>query len=62
MHEPASHRAAIDLCAADARRLSLAYLGWFAGRYALFVTTAVLVAMWRRQFSSNARAALGEHP
>jgi uncharacterized membrane protein len=40
---------------------ALAYLGWFVGPYALFVSTAaVLVAMWRRQFSSDARAALGE--
>jgi uncharacterized membrane protein len=41
---------------------ALAYLGWFVGPYALFVSTAaVLVAMWRRQFSSDARAALEEH-
>jgi uncharacterized membrane protein len=63
MQEPAPQRSAVDLSAADARRLALAWLGWFVGPYALLVSTAaVLVAMWRRQFSSDARAALGEHP
>jgi uncharacterized membrane protein len=63
MQEPAPQRSAVDLSAAAARRLTLAGLGWFVGPYALLVSTAaVLVAMWRRQFSSDARAALGEHP
>jgi uncharacterized membrane protein len=39
---------------------ALAYLGWFINPYALIITTGgVLVVMWRRQFSSEALAALG---
>ena len=38
---------------------ALAYLGWFIGPWVLIGTTgAVLVIMWRRQFSSYALAAL----
>jgi len=38
---------------------ALAYLGWFIGPWVLIGTTgAVLVIMWRRQFSSDALAAL----
>jgi uncharacterized membrane protein len=33
---------------------ALAYLGWFAGPFALMITTgAVVVVMWRRQFASD---------
>jgi uncharacterized membrane protein len=39
--------------------LALGYLGWFAGPWVLFAsTTAVVVVMWRRQFSSTAQRAL----
>ena len=38
---------------------ALAYLGWFASAYVFIATTgAVLYVMWRRQFASDARAAL----
>jgi uncharacterized membrane protein len=40
---------------------ALAYLGWFAGPYALMASTAaVLFVMWRRQFASDARRAVLE--
>jgi len=39
---------------------ALAYLGWFINPFVLMITTAgVLAVMWRRQFSSEALAALG---
>jgi uncharacterized membrane protein len=38
---------------------ALAYLGWFISAYVFMVATAaVLYVMWRRQFASDARAAL----
>ena len=38
---------------------ALAYLGWFISAYVLLGTTAaVLYVMWRRQFLSDARAAV----
>jgi uncharacterized membrane protein len=38
---------------------SLGYLGWFAGPWVLFVSTAaVVIVMWRRQFASTAQRAL----
>ncbi|GGC57807.1 DUF599 domain-containing protein [Chelatococcus reniformis] len=38
---------------------ALAYLGWFVSAYVMIAATAlVLRAMWRRQFSSEGRAAL----
>jgi uncharacterized membrane protein len=38
---------------------ALAYLGWFVGAYVFMAATAaVLYVMWRRQFASDARAAL----
>lgn len=38
---------------------SLAYLGWFISAYLFMATTAgVLLVMWRRQFLSDARAAV----
>ncbi|MDJ1157248.1 DUF599 family protein [Chelatococcus sp. SYSU_G07232] len=38
---------------------ALAYLGWFVSPYVLVISTAaVLAVMWRRQFASDARAAL----
>ena len=38
---------------------ALAYLGWFAGPWAFMAATAaVLLVMWRRQFASDARAAV----
>lgn len=38
---------------------ALAYLGWFVNAYVLLATTAaVLYVMWRRQFASDALAAL----
>jgi uncharacterized membrane protein len=38
---------------------ALGYLGWFAGPWVLFVTTAaVVIVMWRRQFASTAQRAL----
>jgi uncharacterized membrane protein len=40
---------------------ALGYLGWFIGPLPLIVTTAgILVVMWRRQFSSLARQAVGD--
>jgi uncharacterized membrane protein len=40
---------------------ALAYLGWFVSGYVLIVSTlAVMVVMWRRQFASDALAALSE--
>ena len=40
---------------------ALAYLGWFIGPWVLIGSTAfVLVIMWRRQFSSDALAALSD--
>ena len=42
---------------------ALAYLGWFLSGYVLLVTTAaVLFVMWRRQFASDALAALENGP
>lgn len=42
---------------------ALAYLGWFLGPLAFIAATgAVLYVMWRRQFASDAIAALGEAP
>ena len=42
---------------------ALAYLGWFVSAYILMITTAaVLFVMWRRQFASDAIAALGDGP
>ena len=42
---------------------ALAYLGWFISSYALILSTAaVLFVMWRRQFASDAIAALGDGP
>lgn len=39
---------------------ALAYLGWFINPYALILATSgVMAVMWRRQFSSEALAALG---
>ena len=39
---------------------ALAYLGWFISGYVLIASTAgVLYVMWRRQFASDAVAALG---
>jgi uncharacterized membrane protein len=41
---------------------ALAYLGWFISPYVLFAsTTAVLIVMWRRQFSSDSRRALEDN-
>src|SRR5260370_15651170 len=38
---------------------ALGYLGWFAGPWELFAsTTAVVIVMWRRQFTSTAQRAL----
>lgn len=38
---------------------ALAYLGWFVSPWLLMVTTvAVLIVMWQRQFTSEARAAM----
>jgi uncharacterized membrane protein len=38
---------------------ALGYLGWFIGPWVLIATTAAVVAViWRRQFASDARAAL----
>ena len=38
---------------------AIGYLGWFAGPVVLMVTTvAVVVAMWRRQFASDALRAV----
>jgi uncharacterized membrane protein len=40
---------------------ALGYLGWFVSPWVLFVTTAmVVVVTWRRQFASNAWAAMGQ--
>jgi uncharacterized membrane protein len=42
---------------------ALAYLGWFISAYVLIAATAgVLFVMWRRQFASDAIAALGNGP
>jgi uncharacterized membrane protein len=42
---------------------ALAYLGWFVSGYVLMVSTAaVLFVMWRRQFASEALAAVEEGP
>jgi uncharacterized membrane protein len=42
---------------------ALAYLGWFISGYVLIMATAgVLYVMWRRQFMSDAIAALGQGP
>lgn len=42
---------------------ALAYLGWFVSPYVLIAgTAAVLYVMWRRQFASDARAAILENP
>jgi uncharacterized membrane protein len=39
--------------------LALGYLGWFAGPWVLFAsTTAVIMVLWRRQYTSAARRAL----
>jgi uncharacterized membrane protein len=41
--------------------LALAYLGWFVSPYLLMAgTAACLFVMWRRQFASDAIAALGD--
>jgi uncharacterized membrane protein len=38
-------------------------LGWFVSGYVLMVSTAaVLFVMWRRQFASDALAAVEERP
>jgi len=40
---------------------ALAYLGWFIGPWVLIGSTAfVLVVVWRRQFASDALAAVTE--
>lgn len=42
---------------------AVAYLGWFVNAYVMIASTAaVLFVMWRRQFASDALAALGEGP
>jgi uncharacterized membrane protein len=42
---------------------ALAYLGWFVSGYVFFFSTmAVFLVMLRRQFASDARATLLEHP
>jgi uncharacterized membrane protein len=42
---------------------ALAYLGWFISGYVLIASTAgVLYVMWRRQFASDALAALARGP
>jgi uncharacterized membrane protein len=42
---------------------ALAYLGWFVSGYVLIVSTAaVLFVMWRRQFASDALAAIMKRP
>jgi uncharacterized membrane protein len=42
---------------------ALGYLGWFISGYVLIAATAgVLYVMWRRQFMSDAIAALGNGP
>ena len=42
---------------------ALAYLGWFISAYVMMATTAgVLYVMWRRQFASDALAALERGP
>ena len=42
---------------------ALAYLGWFVSAYLLMITTAAaLFVMWRRQFASDALAALSRGP
>jgi uncharacterized membrane protein len=39
--------------------LALGYLGWFAGPYVLIASTAaVVVVLWRRQFTSDSRQAV----
>jgi uncharacterized membrane protein len=41
--------------------LALAYLGWFVSAYVFIAgTAACLFVMWRRQFASDALAALGQ--
>jgi uncharacterized membrane protein len=41
---------------------ALGYLGWFIGPLALMITTtAVVVAMWRRQFASDEMRAIGDN-
>ena len=48
-------------CGQRAFFFALAYLGWFISSYVLIVSTAwVIFVMWRRQFASDALAALGE--
>jgi uncharacterized membrane protein len=40
---------------------ALAYLGWFVSGYVLIASTrAAMLVMWRRQFASDALAALAE--
>ena len=42
---------------------ALAYLGWFVSGYVLIISTvAVMLVMWRRQFASDALAAVEERP
>jgi uncharacterized membrane protein len=42
---------------------ALAYLGWFVSPYLFMIgTAAVLYVMWRRQFASDARAAVLDNP
>jgi uncharacterized membrane protein len=39
---------------------ALGYLGWFLGPLPFIATTAaILVVMWRRQFTSDSRQAVG---
>jgi uncharacterized membrane protein len=40
---------------------AMGYLGWFVGRWVLFITTAaVVIVTWRRQLASTAWSAMGE--
>jgi uncharacterized membrane protein len=42
---------------------ALGYLGWFISPWAfMLTTTAVVIVTWRRQFASNAWAAMGPQP
>ena len=66
-----AHRAA-RLCADAGRHFNrgqrgfffaLGYLGWFIGPIELMLTTTgIVVVMWRRQFSSDARLAFSQTP
>jgi len=47
-------------CGQRAFFFALAYLGWFISSYVLIASTAwVIFVMWRRQFASDALAAIG---